>query len=204
MADIFSTVVAGAQALDYSLQFSEVLRRCIQANGNKKRYQQSNQELIQILEKISKSPLQEDDITKHSQHLIDKVQEIDIPSQAKRRDRFIATMSFAFKQKQHEEDSVFLEQQKTNLGLHISNSNTHILREISDILNKVINEQYIPQQTSLPTIPENQNESTLPSAFQHHKSAKDQQHCKKVDGRDVTKSTMLNKYVDITEYKLSY
>lgn len=200
MADVFSAVVAGAQAVDYSVQIFELFRRCLNANENKKRYQQSNQELIQVLEQISQNPLQAPDVTTYTRGLIDKVQEINIPSQPKKRDRLMATISFFFKQKQHEDDSAYMEQLKTTLGLYISNSNTHILREFSAILGSITAGQHTPQQTSFTTIPEYQSGSTMSSTFHHHKSAEDQQQSGCINRRDLMTPTMLDKYVSITKY----
>lgn len=200
MADVFSAVVAGAQALDYSIQFCEVLRRSLKANENKKKYQQNNEELIQVLEQISKTPLQAPDVTDYTQGLIDKVQEINIPSQPKKRDRLMATISFFFKQKQHEEDSAYLEQQKATLGLHISNSNTHLLGELSNILHEITAQQHIPEQTSFSTNPESQSGSTLPSTFQHSEFAEDRRRSGYITRRDLNTTAMPDKYVPITRY----
>lgn len=202
MADVFSAVVAGAQAADYSIQFCEALRKSLKANENKKRYQKSNQDLVQVLKQISKSPLQAPDVTNYTQGLIERVQEINIPAQPKRRDRLMATISFFFKQKQYEEDAAYLEQQKATLGLHISNSNTHILGELSTILNNIAAEQKFPQKTSFATIPDSQSGSTLSSTFHHYKSAEGRQQSGHMNRTDLTTPTMPDKYVPITKYKI--
>ncbi|KAI0182504.1 hypothetical protein EV127DRAFT_415027 [Xylaria flabelliformis] len=148
MAEVFGTVVAGAQVVDYTLQICEAINSIAQAAGNKKRYQKTCQQLKEIIEQIRESPhLQTPIILDCTDHLISTINETHQQLCRPRRNQLIASMSFVVKQKEY--DSIFsdFERQKTTLALYISQLNNDRLGEITPVVNKIWTKlQCIPEQ----------------------------------------------------------
>ncbi|KAI1146810.1 hypothetical protein F4825DRAFT_176521 [Nemania diffusa] len=148
MASVFGTIVAGAQVVDYTLQICEAINSIAQAAGNKKRYQKTGQQLKEIIEQIRESPhLQTPIILDCTDHLINTINDTHQQLCRQRRSQFIASISFAMKQKKY--DSIFsdFERQKTTLALYISQLNNDRLGEITPTVNKIWTKlECIPEQ----------------------------------------------------------
>ncbi|KAI3323767.1 hypothetical protein HD806DRAFT_495554 [Xylariaceae sp. AK1471] len=138
MADLLGVVVAGVQAFDYALQLCETIDRILNATGSRKRYQQTSQQLIGILQLIRASPhLQTPEILSCTKDLICAVDDVYSTLCRRRRSRFVASIVFVIKQKSYDDIFNYLEHQKATLALHISRLNADTLGELTATSNDI-------------------------------------------------------------------
>ncbi|KAI8624474.1 hypothetical protein F5Y19DRAFT_467813 [Xylariaceae sp. FL1651] len=150
MANLLGTIVAGAQALDYALQFCDVIEKVVNAAGNKKRYQQTSQQLIGILQQIRASPhLQTPEILNCTKDLMSTVDDVYSTLSRRRRNRLVASIAFVIKQKNYDDIFTHLEHQKATLALHISHRNTNTLGDLTITSNDIWAKVQSFQQKSL-------------------------------------------------------
>ncbi|KAI1305690.1 hypothetical protein F5Y03DRAFT_394876 [Xylaria venustula] len=157
MAELLGVVIAGAQAVDYALQLCKVIDKALHSAGCHERYQKTSRELTSILQLIQSSPhLQAPEIISCTNDLIGTANSICSALRQRTKNRFIASIAFAVKQKSYDDAFAHLEHQKTTLGLCISQLNANALGELTATSNDILTtvqsfyEQSIPYPSLTP------------------------------------------------------
>ncbi|KAI0107570.1 hypothetical protein GGR51DRAFT_559375 [Nemania sp. FL0031] len=173
MAAVFGTIVAGAQVVDYTLQICEAINSIAHAAGNKKRYQKTGQQLKDIIVQIRESPhLQKPIVLDCTDHLINTINDAHQQLCRQSRNRFIASISFATKQKKYDRIFSDFERQKTTLALYISQLNNDRLGEIAPAVNKIWTKlQCIPEQQVADEKIHQKEQETIVSVQECHRTA---------------------------------
>ncbi|KAI0536548.1 hypothetical protein GGR58DRAFT_382397 [Xylaria digitata] len=139
MAEVLGAVIAGAQALDYALQLCETIEKTLNATSNQKRYHQTSQELIGILQLIRSNPhLHTPEIISCTQELIGIADKLCSTLCQRRRNCFMASIAFAIKQKKYDDIFTCLEQRKATLALCISQLNANTLGKLSNTSDRIL------------------------------------------------------------------
>ncbi|KAI0549720.1 hypothetical protein F4679DRAFT_545330 [Xylaria curta] len=138
MAEILGTVIAGAQAVDYSLQIYNTINSIADAARNSERYRETGEQLKEIIETVRGSPhLQTPIILRYTDQLITTINDTHRRLCRRRKNQLLASISFAMKQKKYDKIFDDIEQQKSTLALYITQLNTEKLGEISPTVNKI-------------------------------------------------------------------
>ncbi|KAI0977029.1 hypothetical protein F4678DRAFT_411555 [Xylaria arbuscula] len=139
MAELLGAVIAGAQAIDYALQLCKVIDKALHSAGYHERYQKTSRELIGILQLIQSSPhLQAPEIISCTKDLTGTANSICSALRQRRKNRFIASIAFAVKQKSYDDTFSHLERQKATLALCISQLNANTLGELTATSNDIL------------------------------------------------------------------
>ncbi|KAI1082430.1 hypothetical protein F5B20DRAFT_531244 [Whalleya microplaca] len=131
MAELLGTIVAVAQAADYCLLICAFFRTVIGATATLRRYLDDIQESQCVLREVATNPsLQTTEIKRYTTELIGTIEAIQVPRDYQNRNRFLASITFAVKQKHYGEIFSLLEKKKITLLLYIANSNSTVLGDI--------------------------------------------------------------------------
>ncbi|KAI1198612.1 hypothetical protein F5X97DRAFT_342512 [Nemania serpens] len=138
MAEVLGTIIAGAQAVDYSLQIFNTINSIADAARNSERYREIAEQLKEIIEKVRDSPhLQTPIILRCTTQLITTINDTHQRLYRRKPNQLLASISFVMKQKKYDKIFDDIEQQKSTLALYISQLNNEKLGEISPTVDKI-------------------------------------------------------------------
>ncbi|KAK8119709.1 uncharacterized protein PG998_004335 [Apiospora kogelbergensis] len=138
MAEIFSTVVAGAQVIDYCKQIYDVFRKVYNAADNQKKYDATSEQLIDIIQQIEACPyLRTPGIIRCTKNVLDKLIDAHTTLSRPRKNIWTSSVAFAFKQKQYDQLFADLEHQREIMSLHIVYINTNTMGQMTATLDTI-------------------------------------------------------------------
>ncbi len=126
MAEPLGADIAGAEAIRNAFQLCKTMDEALHAAGDQESYQQTSQELINILHLIKSSPhLQTPEIISCTNDLIGTANRICSTLRQRKRNRFIASIASAIKHQSYKDLFACLERQKAALARCISRLEAH-------------------------------------------------------------------------------
>ncbi|KAI0484338.1 hypothetical protein GGR56DRAFT_613419 [Xylariaceae sp. FL0804] len=136
--EVFSTIIAAAQTIEYSLQVYGIVKKFTSAVSNELRYKNIIQQLFCTLRQIEENPhLQTPETHGHTKELKDTLDGIGNTLSRYKKSRFLASAAFIVKQKHYDEILNQLDYQRAALSLHITQLSYAALCDQKDVLNSI-------------------------------------------------------------------